>query len=69
VDRPDAPSGQRAALPSFFEAYDGPVPSWSERQAAMVARCEELERFCQRWNGAGVDLWRQRSAPTAAWSE
>lgn len=62
---------QRRALPDFFDAYDGEVPVWAVRQAAMVSRCEELERFADRWepDGPAVALWRERTARTAAWAE
>jgi tRNA A-37 threonylcarbamoyl transferase component Bud32 len=59
------------ALAAFFDAYPGDVPGWSDRQAAMVARCEELELFCDRWDPSGpaVALWQTRTAATAAWTE
>lgn len=62
---------QRPALPHFFDAYDGDVPAWAVRQAAMVSRCEELGRFAERWepNGPAVALWRERTAKAAAWTE
>ncbi|MFF4194701.1 phosphotransferase [Nonomuraea sp. NPDC001831] len=57
-------------LPRFFDAYGGPVPSWAERQASMVARCRDLLEFCGRWEpgGGGEKLWRERLDLTAAWS-
>jgi len=59
------------ALADFFGAYPGDVPGWPVRQAAMVARCEELELFCDRWDptGPAVFLWQTRTATTAAWTE
>ncbi|MFI7617988.1 phosphotransferase [Nonomuraea terrae] len=58
-------------LPHFFAAYDGPVPPWEERRAAMVARCRELLDFCTRWEpgGPGESLWHDRLEITAAWTE
>jgi tRNA A-37 threonylcarbamoyl transferase component Bud32 len=57
-------------LPHFFAAYDGPVPEWPERQAAMLARCRALLDFCSRWEpgGDGEKLWRKRLETTAAWT-
>ncbi|WP_234371271.1 phosphotransferase [Streptomyces sp. XY431] len=61
----------RQALDRFFHAYGGPVPAWPVRQAAMLARCAELELFCHRWesNGPGVRQWQERAATTAGWQE
>ncbi|MEU5870960.1 phosphotransferase [Glycomyces sp. NPDC047369] len=55
-------------LDACFDAY-GPVPPWEARQAEMVARCEALEAFCERWEagGPGARQWRERTAATAAW--
>ncbi|MFD5315570.1 phosphotransferase family protein [Streptomyces sp. NPDC127098] len=60
---------QVGALDHFFRAYGGDVPAWPDRRAAMLARCEALERFCHRWEpeGPGVLLWRERAAATAGW--
>ncbi|MFG6196435.1 phosphotransferase [Nonomuraea sp. JJY05] len=57
-------------LSRFFAAYDGPVPSWAERQEAMVARCRDLIDFCSRWEpgGAAEKLWHERLETTAAWT-
>lgn len=59
------------ALGHFFRAYGGRVPSWVDRRAAMLARCEQLRQFCDRWdpNGPGVRQWQERTATTASWSE
>jgi aminoglycoside phosphotransferase len=61
----------RQALNIFFDAYDGDVPTWPARRAAMLARCESLEQFCHRWepNSSGVRQWRERGAATAGWHE
>lgn len=61
----------RDALEEFFAGYGRPVPDWPERRAAMVARCQELEQFCRRWepDGAGARQWVQRAAVTASWRE
>jgi aminoglycoside phosphotransferase (APT) family kinase protein len=61
----------RDALAEFFTGYGGPVPTWSERQAAMVARCDALRRFCHRWNpdGPGERQWIERHAAASAWWE
>ena len=63
--------GHRRALGHFFRAYGGQVPPWQVRRTAMLTRCEELRRFCDRWqpNGPGVQLWRGRAAATADWQE
>jgi aminoglycoside phosphotransferase (APT) family kinase protein len=57
------------ALDAFFAGYGGPVPDWSERQAAMVERCVELREFCRRWDpdGPAVPMWDGRIATTAGW--
>lgn len=61
---------QTAVLPAFLTSYDGPVPAWPERQAAMVERCRWLRDFCERWQSAGgVAQWEERTAITAAWTE
>lgn len=59
------------ALAEFFAAYGGLVPDWSERQASRLARCRELEEFCERWEpgGAGARQWVERAAITASWRE
>lgn len=61
----------RRSLGHFFDAYAADVPPWPARQAAMVARCEEQQRFCHRWepDGAGEKQWEERAAVTAGWSE
>ncbi|MFF0726896.1 phosphotransferase family protein [Streptomyces sp. NPDC004134] len=63
--------GQRGALAAFFRAYGGEAPPWPERRAAMLAKCEEMRRFCERWEpgGSGVRLWEERAAATAGWVE
>lgn len=57
------------ALADFFDAYGGPVPEWPRRQAAMVARCLELRRFCERWEpgGRGARQWAERAHVTESW--
>ncbi|MFD7708312.1 phosphotransferase [Streptomyces sp. NPDC059785] len=59
------------ALGHFFRAYGREVPAWPVRRAAMLTRCEELRRFCDRWdpNGLGVRVWQRRAAATAGWRE
>ncbi|MFD9500439.1 hypothetical protein [Streptomyces sp. NPDC060035] len=59
------------ALPQLFHAYNGSVPAWPARRAAMLARCEVLRQFCHRWepDGPGVRQWRERAAVTAGWQE
>ncbi|MFI6700702.1 phosphotransferase family protein [Streptomyces sp. NPDC050509] len=61
----------RKSLHHFFDAYDGPVPSWPARRAAMLARCTWFREFCHRWepNGPGVRRWEERFRITAAWQE
>ncbi|MEV0350866.1 phosphotransferase [Nonomuraea sp. NPDC050680] len=58
-------------LPSFFDAYGGPVPSWPDRHAAMVARCRALLDFTGRWEpgGDGEKLWLERLDITASWTD
>ena len=61
--------GSIDGLSHFFDAYGLDVPPWRARQAAMVKQCEALRRLCDRQkNAAGVRLWEQRIAITAAWS-
>jgi aminoglycoside phosphotransferase len=64
------PQGSHA-LDHFFRAYGGQVPPWLDRRAAMLARCEQLRQFCDRWepNSPGVRQWRERIATTAGWHE
>ncbi|WP_129841056.1 phosphotransferase [Streptomyces sp. RFCAC02] len=59
----------RHALGDFFRAYGREVPPWPVRRAAMLARCEALRQFCERWepDGPGVRQWRERAAVTARW--
>ncbi|MFJ9124192.1 phosphotransferase family protein [Streptomyces sp. NPDC102340] len=59
----------RDALDHFFRSYGYEAPPWPVRRAAMLARCEELRRFCERWEagGRGVWQWRERAAATAVW--
>jgi aminoglycoside phosphotransferase (APT) family kinase protein len=61
---------QVGALDSFFTAY-GARPEWVERQAAMLARCQELIEVCQSRDpgGDGVRLWQARATVTAGWAE
>lgn len=58
------------ALGEFFASYGHPIPSWPERQATIVTRCQQLQHFCQRWepNGPGPALWAERAAIAANWS-
>jgi Ser/Thr protein kinase RdoA (MazF antagonist) len=56
------------ALDRFFQGY-GCRPPWSDRHAAMLARCEHLLDFCRGWTDAGVRLWRERLDRTARWTE
>jgi aminoglycoside phosphotransferase len=61
----------RHALGHFFRAYGGQVPPWPARRAAMLARCEALRQFCDRWepNGRAVRQWQERTTVTAGWQE
>lgn len=63
--------GHRDALAEFFSGYRGPVPTWSERRAAMLSQCRSLEEFCRRWepDGPAVRQWKERAAATARWAE
>ncbi|WP_407565990.1 phosphotransferase family protein [Streptomyces sp. 184] len=63
--------GHRGALDGFFRAYGGEVPPWPVRRAAMLAKCAEMRRFCERWEagGPGVRQWADRAAVTAGWAE
>ncbi|AQZ68833.1 aminoglycoside phosphotransferase [[Actinomadura] parvosata subsp. kistnae] len=60
-----------ALLPHFFTAYGEAVPSWADRHAAMIERCQGLLDFATRWEpgGGGEKLWRERLDTTAAWTE
>lgn len=57
-----------AELPALFAGY-GHEPAWADRRRAMLERCAEHERFCERWDdgGAGAAMWRERAAVTASW--
>jgi tRNA A-37 threonylcarbamoyl transferase component Bud32 len=58
------------ALEAFFSGY-GVEPAWAERQAAMLARCQSLTAFCERYlpDGDGVAQWQTRAEVTAGWAE
>jgi aminoglycoside phosphotransferase (APT) family kinase protein len=58
------------ALGALFAGY-GAQPAWAERQAAMLARCQLLITFCERYlpEGDGVALWQRRAEVTAAWAQ
>jgi aminoglycoside phosphotransferase len=56
------------ALDGFFDAY-GWRPAWDQRQAAMVARCQQLLDMCRRWSPDAVRVWQDRVAVTAGWVE
>ncbi|MBR7834756.1 phosphotransferase [Actinospica durhamensis] len=64
-------STHRAALAEFFDAYGAGVPAWTDRQAAMIARCLELREFCRRWDpqGPAVQVWTGRAEAVAGWRE
>jgi aminoglycoside phosphotransferase (APT) family kinase protein len=55
-------------LGEFFDAY-GLRPSWADRRAAMIARCQRLLDMCRRWNGDAAQVWQQRLRITANWAE
>ena len=61
---------QVGSIEAFHAAYGLPVPPWPERREAMVARCVELQAFCERWQPGGdaVLLWAERAAVTAEWT-
>lgn len=63
--------GRHGALGRFFRAYGREVPPWPARRAAMLAKCAEMRRFCERWEpgGPGVRLRAERAAATAGWTE
>jgi aminoglycoside phosphotransferase (APT) family kinase protein len=56
-------------LPELFDG-SGVLPSWSDRQAAMVCRCRDYVVFCEK---SGFDTataeWRRRLRATEHWSE
>jgi tRNA A-37 threonylcarbamoyl transferase component Bud32 len=54
------------ALPALFAGY-GAEPPWPVRHESMLAKCRWLLGFARRWpDQAGVELWQQRLAATAA---
>ena len=59
------------ALSELYSGYGQPTPAWADRQGAMLDKCVELQRFCQRWqpDGPAVQLWKDRAAATARWHE
>lgn len=61
--------GDRAAIPELLVAAQLDA-SWTDRQAAMVARCVELlERVKRSGSTDAVNLWRQRLQLTESWTE
>ena len=57
-----------AALPHLYDGY-GARPPWTERRAAMLAKCEWALDFSRRWgNEAAIELWQRRIATTAAFA-
>jgi aminoglycoside phosphotransferase (APT) family kinase protein len=59
------------ALPALFAGY-GERPPWSQRHAAMVAKCRWALDFSRRWPETGmelVELWQGRLAATTAYAE
>jgi hypothetical protein len=61
---------QVGELGALFTGY-GVRPSWTERQSAMVARCQDLIDVCERWDsgGDGARLWQNRATVTGGWAE
>ena len=53
----------RDALEEFFVGYDGDVPAWPERRAAMTTRCGQLQKFCQQREPHGPGRRCGLSAP------
>jgi aminoglycoside phosphotransferase len=59
------------ALHELFDAY-GDQPTWSERRAALLRRCQELADLRWPLGDAGdraAELWRHRIRVTKSWSE
>jgi tRNA A-37 threonylcarbamoyl transferase component Bud32 len=56
-------------LPELFEG-SGLWPSWSDRQAAMVDRCQDYIAFCEesRFDTTTAE-WRRRLRSTESWGE
>jgi hypothetical protein len=61
--------GQAGLLGVFFGAYGGVIPSWHDRQALMLARCQSLLDVCHQEEpgGPGERQWAHRLAVTSAW--
>ena len=55
-------------LGEFFDAY-GLQPSWQQRRAAMLTRCQQLLDMARRWSIDAAQLWQQRLQITARWAE
>jgi aminoglycoside phosphotransferase (APT) family kinase protein len=55
-------------LGEFFDAY-GLRPSWEQRRAAMLTRCQQLLDMCRRWSVDAAQVWQQRLQITARWAE
>jgi aminoglycoside phosphotransferase (APT) family kinase protein len=55
-------------LGHFFDAY-GLRPSWGQRRAAMLARCQQLLDMGRQWSVDAVRVWQQRLEVTAGWAE
>ena len=63
--------GHARALDDLFAAY-GDRPSWSQRQAEMVRRCQELLDMPRQPSDASdvaVKRWQQRIRATESWTE
>jgi|GEM_PF-1398083 len=59
------------ALHELFDAY-GDRPTWPERRAEMLRRCQELVDMPRPPGDAGdkaAELWRQRIRVTESWSQ
>jgi hypothetical protein len=61
---------QVGELAALFTGY-GTRPAWTERQSAMVARCQDLVNVCERRDSGGeaARLWQNRAIATEGWTE
>lgn len=60
---------QTGALGELFAEY-GVRPTWVDRKAAMLTRCQGLIDFSERWEPGGVGVGVSgRARATAGWSD
>lgn len=58
------------SLAAFHESY-GERPDWPRRHEAIMRRCVEMQRLCERWEpgGASARAWAERIDIAGSWHE